>query len=161
MNQFDASIPRRMYWNYDLKASNVCPECGTPLEKEHHSYVMLLKEAHEVIPFLVGNDGGRFCPKCPVVVLDPDVFSQSAAVGAPQSDSLMVAGIVNMEAIPANKQPIPLGEEDNPIPLVEFLPAKTVRKHHVAKIEKMGRNDPCPCGSGKKYKKCCYGQFMA
>ncbi|MGH7278572.1 MAG: SEC-C metal-binding domain-containing protein [Candidatus Rokuibacteriota bacterium] len=20
----------------------------------------------------------------------------------------------------------------------------------------MGRNDPCPCGSGKKYKKCCY-----
>ncbi|HOW12970.1 MAG: SEC-C metal-binding domain-containing protein [Peptococcaceae bacterium] len=19
----------------------------------------------------------------------------------------------------------------------------------------MGRNDPCPCGSGKKYKKCC------
>lgn len=21
---------------------------------------------------------------------------------------------------------------------------------------KMGRNDPCPCGSGKKYKKCCY-----
>jgi preprotein translocase subunit SecA len=22
--------------------------------------------------------------------------------------------------------------------------------------EKLGRNDPCPCGSGKKYKKCCY-----
>jgi len=21
--------------------------------------------------------------------------------------------------------------------------------------EKPGRNDPCPCGSGKKYKKCC------
>ncbi|HUO07043.1 MAG TPA: SEC-C metal-binding domain-containing protein [Phycisphaerae bacterium] len=21
----------------------------------------------------------------------------------------------------------------------------------------MGRNDPCPCGSGKKYKKCCGG----
>ena len=23
---------------------------------------------------------------------------------------------------------------------------------------KIGRNDPCPCGSGKKYKKCCYSQ---
>jgi hypothetical protein len=23
---------------------------------------------------------------------------------------------------------------------------------------KIGRNDPCPCGSGKKYKKCCYLQ---
>ncbi|MBR6467995.1 MAG: SEC-C domain-containing protein, partial [Desulfovibrio sp.] len=20
---------------------------------------------------------------------------------------------------------------------------------------RVGRNDPCPCGSGKKYKKCC------
>ena len=25
----------------------------------------------------------------------------------------------------------------------------------VVKTEKIGRNDPCPCGSGKKYKKCC------
>lgn len=24
---------------------------------------------------------------------------------------------------------------------------------------KIGRNDPCPCGSGKKYKKCC-GRFL-
>ena len=22
-------------------------------------------------------------------------------------------------------------------------------------MEKTGRNDPCPCGSGKKFKKCC------
>ena len=27
---------------------------------------------------------------------------------------------------------------------------------------KIGRNDPCPCGSGKKYKKCCgHGEFIA
>jgi hypothetical protein len=25
----------------------------------------------------------------------------------------------------------------------------------VVKPPKVGRNDPCPCGSGKKYKKCC------
>lgn len=25
----------------------------------------------------------------------------------------------------------------------------------IQKSEKVGRNDPCPCGSGKKYKKCC------
>jgi methionyl aminopeptidase len=24
--------------------------------------------------------------------------------------------------------------------------------------EKIGRNDPCPCGSGRKYKKCCLGK---
>jgi uncharacterized protein YecA (UPF0149 family) len=22
-------------------------------------------------------------------------------------------------------------------------------------VKKVGRNDPCPCGSGKKFKKCC------
>jgi len=28
----------------------------------------------------------------------------------------------------------------------------------VRRDERVGRNDPCPCGSGKKYKKCCYGK---
>lgn len=28
-------------------------------------------------------------------------------------------------------------------------------KKPVLKSDKVGRNDPCPCGSGKKYKKCC------
>ena len=31
----------------------------------------------------------------------------------------------------------------------------TVKKQPVKKAEKIGRNDPCPCGSGKKYKNCC------
>jgi len=25
----------------------------------------------------------------------------------------------------------------------------------IVRKTKIGRNDPCPCGSGKKYKKCC------
>lgn len=32
----------------------------------------------------------------------------------------------------------------------EFKKSKTVVNEN-----KIGRNDPCPCGSGKKYKKCC------
>ena len=31
---------------------------------------------------------------------------------------------------------------------------KTVKKQP-RKVQKIGRNDPCPCGSGKKYKQCC------
>lgn len=27
-------------------------------------------------------------------------------------------------------------------------------------IRKIGRNEPCPCGSGKKYKKCCFNQSL-
>ncbi len=32
---------------------------------------------------------------------------------------------------------------------------KTVKRRPVTKKAKVGRNDPCPCGSGKKYKNCC------
>ena len=35
------------------------------------------------------------------------------------------------------------------------MKGETVRKT----LPKVGRNDPCPCGSGKKYKKCCDGLF--
>lgn len=31
----------------------------------------------------------------------------------------------------------------------------------VVKGDKVGRNDPCPCGSGKKYKKCCMAKEEA
>ena len=30
-----------------------------------------------------------------------------------------------------------------------------VKKKTPKRVEKIGRNDPCPCGSGKKYKQCC------
>ena len=31
----------------------------------------------------------------------------------------------------------------------------TARQQPIRKTNKVGPNDPCPCGSGKKYKKCC------
>lgn len=30
-----------------------------------------------------------------------------------------------------------------------------VQETYIREEAKVGRNDPCPCGSGKKYKKCC------
>ena len=36
------------------------------------------------------------------------------------------------------------------------LPPKQVT---VQNDQVVGRNDLCPCGSGKKYKKCCYPKF--
>lgn len=38
------------------------------------------------------------------------------------------------------------GEDEEPLP-------PPVEPIHVQ--DQAGRNDPCPCGSGKKYKKCC------
>ena len=36
-----------------------------------------------------------------------------------------------------------------------FAGGAPIVKKPVVKTVKVGRNDPCPCGSGKKYKKCC------
>jgi uncharacterized protein YecA (UPF0149 family) len=35
------------------------------------------------------------------------------------------------------------------------LPAKGADVIDLRTGRKIGRNDPCPCGSGKKFKKCC------
>ena len=37
----------------------------------------------------------------------------------------------------------------------------TVKKKPVRHVTKIGRNDPCPCGSGKKYKHCCMDKEQA
>ena len=44
-----------------------------------------------------------------------------------------------------------LGEEKMVEIAKEYKQSRTVRRA----TPKIGRNDPCPCGSGKKYKHCC------
>ena len=41
----------------------------------------------------------------------------------------------------------------------EEIPGSAPRE--IIKKDKVGRNDPCPCGSGKKYKKCCLNKDEA
>lgn len=40
-------------------------------------------------------------------------------------------------------------------PTLAQLQRKPINKKMGA-IGRVGRNDPCPCGSGRKFKKCCY-----
>jgi preprotein translocase subunit SecA len=56
----------------------------------------------------------------------------------------------------------PVGQRDQLPPAPEVAPdpvqvraARSGRQQPVRAEKKVGRNDPCPCGSGKKYKKCC------
>ena len=46
-------------------------------------------------------------------------------------------------------------QEDQPMFYGPADGGSTNRPKTVKKDRKVGRNDPCPCGSGKKYKKCC------
>ena len=43
----------------------------------------------------------------------------------------------------------------SPQELLERMAGKKVFYNERGDVMKVGRNDPCPCGSGKKYKKCC------
>ena len=36
-----------------------------------------------------------------------------------------------------------------------YVDGEMPRPETIVNTRKVGRNDPCPCGSGKKYKKCC------
>jgi preprotein translocase subunit SecA len=50
-------------------------------------------------------------------------------------------------------QPSPQGPIDEGMPAV--IPPKVTVKPVQSAHPKVGRNDPCPCASGKKFKKCC------
>ena len=60
---------------------------------------------------------------------------------------------VNKARIDANGQNYGAGEEDYYTENPE--PQQAAEKRHPVQVgPKIGRNDPCPCGSGKKYKSC-------
>ena len=74
-------------------------------------------------------------------------------LGEIQISEYLIGGIVDLNAIPKEKRHLQIGIEGNPLPLVQFLP--DLNKTTVVSKKKSGRNEPCPCGSGEKYKKCC------
>ena len=45
-------------------------------------------------------------------------------------------------------------ERDKPEDITDLEILLNTPKTQIAE-KKVGRNEPCPCGSGKKYKKCC------
>lgn len=57
----------------------------------------------------------------------------------PNLRPLLKGGIPNLIGMPRGDRPV-----------LRSIPGGAAKK--------TGRNDPCPCGSGKKYKKCCFGK---
>jgi len=74
----------------------------------------------------------------PLILNDPGTTAaQASPFGAPKR-----AAVPAGPAGRGDKQPARVGGDDAEV--------KTVRRDE----PKVGRNEPCPCGSGKKYKKC-------
>ena len=60
------------------------------------------------------------------------------------------------EAEPQKAEPVlNLRHKTDPAALGDGGASAAKEEHHMYNGVKVGRNDPCPCGSGKKFKKCC------
>ena len=97
---------------------------------------------HEDAKAFLGNALGRFT-EAPVVGLAKELVDESkkarlAAVQKAQAAEVLERFAANLDDV--------VGDEEAP----RLLATVTVKSSE----PKVGRNDPCPCGSGKKYKKC-------
>ena len=110
-----------------------CPECRKAFETEMYVYYGTNEYNFEKLEDPPAYEPTR-CAVCgKIIKLGDDGFTQSG-------DDYWC------ERCARKKLPDILAERDGP--LIE-VPAKRA---------KIGRNDPCPCGSGKKYKRCCLGK---
>jgi len=128
MSKYDPAIPRRKYMSTALKSPRRCPECGGRLEADAQTYYIAVKgRTFEPEPYIVGSDGGYFCPRCPVIVLDAESFSHMARLAIEKAHpgasdmQFVVLGLVDVKQVPPEKSHLPFGD-DNPLPTVACLP---------------------------------------
>jgi hypothetical protein len=83
-----------------------------------------------------------------------DAFQRNSvdiSIAGDEEDVEIALGLRERRATPAPRYAsLPAGW--SPWPGADRIPRDI---HASPRREKIGRNDPCPCGSGKKYKKCC------
>lgn len=161
MKEIDLTIERRQYFNDDFDGE-ACPECGAVLTKKDCSILICAKSQTDEAEFMTNLSGSTFCHNCPIVVFDKKLVEKAAQLGIRAKDEIhySIMGIINLDAVPKEKAQVQRGTDKNPLPLVSFLPSKYTQAINIPNPptragKKVGRNEPCPCGSGKKYKKCC------
>lgn len=152
--KIDLSIHRRRYYSDECETM-LCPECNSELKDEGCTILLAVKSDTDEGEFMTNLTGSHFCTNCPVVVFYKEKVEQAARLGINGEKNLqyLIAGIVDLNSIPKEKKHLEIGTDENPVPLVDFLP--NLNSSTVTKEKKVGRNEPCSCGSGKKYKKCC------
>ncbi len=150
----DLTKPRRRYYSDDCSLT-ICPECGSDLIEDNCTILLCAKSDSDQGEFMTSLSGAHFCNQCPVVVFDSEKVEIATRHGIRGDKNLryFIAGIIDLDSIPEEKEHLEIGTDENPVPLVRFLP--DLNNQTVIAEKKPGRNEPCLCGSGKKYKKCC------
>lgn len=138
---------------------------GNYLEKEKQNYEHILENSSKVISGKLSDLAGKFN-------MDPITFAgfldgiNTSLVNMIDLDSLDDDSEVKLEI---DYEKLYFNMLDAKANWLYTLPqwdgilseerrqeiTKEFHKSKTAVSNKVGRNDPCPCGSGKKYKKCC------
>ena len=147
----DTSIPRECIPWEGQGDPGPCPRCGAPLKQEYVTYLVLTRQDGKMADsFMAGSDEGWFCTQCPVLLLNSQELTEPLSFGLPKwnvGDESAVVGIVDLNAIPADKANVPIGAPGNPVPLVEF---SNLRTPGTARSSRPGRKRSRPKKRHKK-----------
>ncbi|HPB16157.1 MAG: SEC-C metal-binding domain-containing protein [Clostridia bacterium] len=152
-------------WNEKLESKDAAEFYNTYLETETSAYKAILGEKNPYLQGSVEELSGRFNMEDWVFAGFIDGINTSlkekADVEALESDTVLDCEIdfhkLYYNMLNAKAQWLyTLDEWDGIMSKEERADIKKqFTIDHTAVRDKVGRNDPCPCGSGKKYKKCC------
>lgn len=86
---------------------------------------------------------------------DPSAIPQMLSEAGLFCDGDQTDDLLNLAMRFVNDLPCWLNNGYSPTQLHEMETGRRIFYNEDGRPAKVGRNDPCPCGSGKKYKKCC------
>jgi len=137
--------PRNKYYD-EGKTITKCPECKEELVEENNSILLAVKSKNDEAQFITNVPKSRICNNCPVVVFDKLELFKAASLGLRQEKNVEYAVIGIIHSVENEEN------EDN---REDYIPMEPQTFNPIIASPKIGRNEKCPCGSGKKYKKCC------
>ena len=132
---------------YKKEGFRLFQEMMDRIEDETVRFLFFLQPAYARTPADFGGDEGAWDAEA----ARPDGDGRRGAAAAGSADRK--AAQSSFVDLTRNLQ----RKKEREMEMLQFAggEASSAPKTQVIKGAKVGRNDPCPCGSGKKYKKCC------
>ena len=121
----DIKVPRHAIYSSFTSETDTCSRCGGKLSNERQTYAIATLQDEKITDsFIIGDDFGWFCEACPTLIIDKEKLGEMLSFqksGWNIGSEHIVLGIVDLDAIPASKEHLPLGDPDNPLPLIKFI----------------------------------------
>ena len=155
---------------YELKEQEIGPELMRDIERHIALDTINRKwiDHLDAMDYLMEGIGLRgYAQRDPIVEYKKEAYElfQNMLTGV-QEDMVRVMYRVQTQEPPKRRRMsydnVVELSADGPVGMGNSGDAGAMSRQHAAPksgSQKVGRNDPCPCGSGKKFKKCCLGRI--